>query len=487
MKSVINSLAKPTVVAVLFSAVLSPLTIAMAAEIAGKTIISRGGVYATEIGSTSERKLKRRSPIYGVDVVKTDANSKTQLRMTDGGMIALKENSELVISQYEYDAKAQKGSVAMELLKGGLRSVTGAIKAEKGNYQLSTPVGSIGIRGTHYEIELIGGELFIAVWDGAIDVSVEVGAGDQSVSLGDSEDYSYASVDEEGIITPMLAPPANFQQGHSSDPAVDAEQPADDGGEGEGDGGGDGGGGDGSGGDGSGGDGSGGDGSGGDGSGGDGSGGDGSGGDGSGGDGSGGDGSGGDDGGGGGDGSSGPAPAPEPPPEVPPETGGSNGGGGTEVAGGGTGTGTGNDPVEIPPEDLTEFVPAPNIAELILAKTGTVAFTQVESFNVTSSGGAISNFQASMSINFDNATVPVGELSFDDSGGGWFAAFNGIINVDKFELGINFASHGNNRADGTITAEFTNGGIDNILSNFDLFEINVSGTAATAGGQFAIK
>ena len=160
-------------------------TIATAAnEVAGKTIIARGNVHATETATATDRKLKRRSPIFDVDIVKTDVKSKAQLRMVDGGMISLKENSELVIAKYDYNAKEQKGSVAMELIKGGLRSVTGAIKAEKGNYQLTTPVGSIGIRGTHYEIEIVGGLLFIAVWDGAIDVSVEIGGQEQNVSLG---------------------------------------------------------------------------------------------------------------------------------------------------------------------------------------------------------------------------------------------------------------------------------------------------------------
>ena len=69
-------------------------------------------------------------------------------------MIALKENSELVIANYQYSGETGEGSVAMELLKGGLRSVTGAIKSESGDYNLKTPVGSIGIRGTHFEVEL---------------------------------------------------------------------------------------------------------------------------------------------------------------------------------------------------------------------------------------------------------------------------------------------------------------------------------------------
>ena len=377
-----------------------------ASEVAGKTIIARGGVHATETATSTQRKLKRRSPVFDVDVVKTDAKSKAQLRMVDGGMISLKENSELVIAKYDYNAKEQKGSVALELIKGGLRSVTGAIKAEKGNYQLTTPVGSIGIRGTHYEIEIVGGLLFIAVWDGAIDVSIEVGGQEQSVSLGDDEDYSYASVDEAGTVTPMLEPPSNFEQGHSSDPTTDEEQPVETN-EGEP-----------------------------------------------------------------------PPPEPEavvadtgettqdvPPPPPPPANEEPAPDAETEIV-----------DIEVAQDVQEEFIPVPNLGELVLAKTGMITYNQVSNLALSDGGGQditnqISNFQAEMTVNFDNATIPTGNLSFNDSGGEWFAAFNGIINVDTFEIDVNFASHGNNLADGDINALFL-GDLDTILTNFELFEIN---------------
>lgn len=404
--------------------VASPMATA-ANELAGKTIIARGGVHATQSTTTDQRKLKRRSPIYDVDVVKTDAKSKTQLRMVDGGMISLKENSELVIAKYEYDATDQSGSVALELVKGGLRSITGAIKAEKGNYQLTTPVGSIGIRGTHYEIELIGGLLFIAVWDGAIDVSIDVGTGDeQSVSLGTNEDYSYASVDEAGTITPMLEPPTNFEQGHSSDPTVDTEQPVE---ETE------------------------------------------------------------TETASTGSGSETTTTTEESPVDVETEV--------EEVA---ATTPTAQTTPEAEPEPEPEpevvievaqeaqedLVPPVDIGELVLARTGTFTYNQISNLQVASTAGATSNFSASMTVNFDNATIPTGNLSFNDAGGEWFAAFNGIINVDKFEMDVNFASHGNNLADGDIDALFL-GDLSTVQANFNLFEIN--NNSISAQGSFRIR
>jgi len=39
--------------------------------------------------------------------------------MSDGGLIALKENSELNIANYEFNSTTQQGSASIELIKGG--------------------------------------------------------------------------------------------------------------------------------------------------------------------------------------------------------------------------------------------------------------------------------------------------------------------------------------------------------------------------------
>lgn len=203
---------------------------AMAETEAGKTMIARGTVEAVSSEDQSSRKLRRRSPIFGTDTVATGDNAKAQLRMRDGGMIALKENSELFISDYNFSAENGRGNVVMELVKGGLRSVTGSIKAESGDYKLKTPVGSIGIRGTHYEVEIVGSTIWVAVWDGAVDLDIT--SGDQAgstLSLGQDEGYSYASIDANGAVTTYVEPPETFESGMTTDAdEVDQEDEAED-------------------------------------------------------------------------------------------------------------------------------------------------------------------------------------------------------------------------------------------------------------------
>ncbi|MDO6718225.1 FecR family protein [Psychrosphaera sp. 1_MG-2023] len=399
---------------------------------AGKTLVTRGEVSAISSSGADTRKLKRRSPIYSSDVVSTGANAKAQLRMTDGGMIALKENSELLISDYKFSDDNGRGSVVMELVKGGLRSVTGSIKAESGDYKLKTPVGSIGIRGTHYEVEIVGGTIWVAVWDGAVDLDIT--SGDQSgstLSLGQNEGYSYASIDPQGKVTTFIEPPQTFETGMTTEAddidqneeeeeeeetqeestsstvatttvvasiTVEADSDSEENTDAEDEA------------------------------------------------------------------------------EIDSEVEQAQ-----EVAT--TVEEDADNLIEdesfLATDDFNSLDTTP-IEELLAERTGDFTYNQLANSSLESSVGPVSNFQVAMTIDFDKGTVPEGNMSFDDAGGEWFATFDGVINIDEIDLDITYASHGDNLADGDIEVDFLDG-LDSIIGDFTLEEIanpdiNVKGT-----------
>jgi hypothetical protein len=109
---------------------------------------------------------------------------------------------------------------------------------------------------------------------------------------------------------------------------------------------------------------------------------------------------------------------------------------------------------------------------------------QATSFDVSSSLGEVSDFSMSMSVDFDNGTVPDGEISFNDAGGNWYAAYSGLIDLTKLDLAVTFASHNNNKATGQIDAVFLND-IDTITGDFSLSEIN--NPTVNAGGDFRLE
>ncbi|SKA27491.1 FecR family protein [Oceanospirillum multiglobuliferum] len=94
------------------------------------------------------RLLKKGSVIYQGDRIKTSDASSVQIKMVDQGYFAVRPNSEVEISEYIFN-KGLADRVNAKLISGGLRSITGQIgQANKKSFRLSTPVATMGIRGT---------------------------------------------------------------------------------------------------------------------------------------------------------------------------------------------------------------------------------------------------------------------------------------------------------------------------------------------------
>ena len=185
---------------------------------AGKVIMARGEVVAVR-QPDSTVPLKRRSPIYQQDTLQTGPAGKAQVRFTDGGLVALKPSSQLTVAHYE---SAEQGpDVVMDLIEGGFRTLTGTLgKQGPDAYQVNTPVGTIGIRGTLYSALMHKGELLLGTWQGSILVNTSHG----DYLLGAGADFNFAAISSSGF-TGLLQPPMQLQPaGVSSAPSDDESE-----------------------------------------------------------------------------------------------------------------------------------------------------------------------------------------------------------------------------------------------------------------------
>ncbi len=177
----------------------------------------------TAVGSNGQsRALGKGAQIEQGDTVNTNGG-RAQLRFTDGAYVSLQPESQFRIDQYRYDGKQdgnEKGFFS--LLKGGLRTITGLVgRSNKANYQVTTSVATIGIRGTEYTIQY-GNSVTGTVGEGQIEVCN--GAGCLSVTNGES--YYVQTQEIKPVLTNKRTdlpppeptqPPSNFTQGNNVD------------------------------------------------------------------------------------------------------------------------------------------------------------------------------------------------------------------------------------------------------------------------------
>ncbi len=166
---------------------------------AGKVVVAKGTVEATAGGQA--RALQRRSLVNERDTVSTGADSRTQLRFVDSALLTLDAESELSIESYSFTgAGASQDKVLMRLVRGGFRTVTGAIgKKNNDDYKVETPLASIGIRGTIYSAEVAkdGQSVTVIAFEGTVTVISHTG---KRATIGPGERHNAALVRRDGSI-----------------------------------------------------------------------------------------------------------------------------------------------------------------------------------------------------------------------------------------------------------------------------------------------
>jgi len=152
-----------------------------AAADAGSVLFAKGEVTAERAPAVA---LAKGDAVLDDDTISTGEASRAQLLMIDGAKIAIRPNSQLRIDEYSYSQDKTQANITttddksvMSLVKGGFRTITGAIgKENKEDYEVRTAVGVLGIRGTNFTVLLCSGDcgqnaedgLYIGVTEGAI-------------------------------------------------------------------------------------------------------------------------------------------------------------------------------------------------------------------------------------------------------------------------------------------------------------------------------
>jgi len=212
---------------VLVAVLLFAASNSVSAADAGSVIFASGSVSAER--QPAEALAKGDTVLVTDNVITGDA-SRAQLLMVDGAKVAIRPNSQLLIEEYAYGAatttagttaitSSEDNSSIVSLVKGGFRTITGAIgKEDPSDYEVRTAVGVLGIRGTDFAVLLCGGDcntapgvtpgtivpdgLYLMVTEGSIVFSNEVA--DIELTAGE---FAYIPFDTRQPTQLNTAPP----------------------------------------------------------------------------------------------------------------------------------------------------------------------------------------------------------------------------------------------------------------------------------------
>ena len=100
-----------------------------------------------------ERDLSVGDNVRQNEVIEVSADGKGEFRLNDDTKLALGPGSRLVLDKFVYDSDKKAGTIVLDLTKGAFRFITGV--ASKPTYLIRTPVASITVRGTIFDLFIL--------------------------------------------------------------------------------------------------------------------------------------------------------------------------------------------------------------------------------------------------------------------------------------------------------------------------------------------
>jgi hypothetical protein len=121
---------------------------------AGEVEFMRGVGFAQTPGQTP-RTLGKGLNLQEGDRITTADGATAVVKLQDGTRMTVRPGSEMVLSQFKYRQDAQDNSMVINMLRGGLRAITGLIaKSSPNAARIQTSTATIGIRGTDFDARL---------------------------------------------------------------------------------------------------------------------------------------------------------------------------------------------------------------------------------------------------------------------------------------------------------------------------------------------
>jgi hypothetical protein len=166
------------------------------------------------VSSSSSSQMSVGDGVLRDETVRTGAESATRLVMADSTNLSLGANASLTLDRTVFNDERTYRDIAVKMTSGAFRFVTG--HSEKAAYKISTPLATIGVRGTILDILSQRGKTTVVLQEGGSHVCNQ--SGSQCIELTQPGDTAIITSSGQGrsTIKKTSTPPWTFAQACAS-------------------------------------------------------------------------------------------------------------------------------------------------------------------------------------------------------------------------------------------------------------------------------
>lgn len=163
-------------------------------------LAASGTALGVDPAARLEGKEGSKTLVVGTDVfigdrVVTDAKGLVQIRFSDRTKLVVGPRSSLVIEDYLLREDGSGGKFAINALSGTFRFVTGG--APKDRYLITTPTGTVGVRGTAFDLNVHTDHYSLLLFHGLVEVCNNAG---KCVTVDDVCDVGMADLSDARLL-----------------------------------------------------------------------------------------------------------------------------------------------------------------------------------------------------------------------------------------------------------------------------------------------
>ncbi|MEQ8664472.1 MAG: peptidylprolyl isomerase [Rhodospirillales bacterium] len=147
-----------------------------------------------DVTGSGARKIGGGDPVYHMETVRTGSDSAVAINLIDESYLSIGADAELLLDSMVYDPNRGVVDGVIEMVSGIIHFRSSDVRL---NVTIDTPSGSIGIRGTEFDVLAEARRTEVAVQEGTVEVTSA--AGNQSVTAG--EVYSFDADGNDSLST----------------------------------------------------------------------------------------------------------------------------------------------------------------------------------------------------------------------------------------------------------------------------------------------
>jgi hypothetical protein len=180
-------------VALPFSLAVAALTLASQQSAFAETKVGVAAAVKNQVQGGNARSIAVGGSVFANERIRTGDAATAQFMFLDKTVMSMGPKAELVLDKYVYNPNREAGGqVVVNAVQGTMRFVTGSQNPT--NYQIKTPVATLGIRGTVVDLKVSQDQTFIGVIEGSLTIRMLDGT---TLTIGKGE---YVVISKTGSV-----------------------------------------------------------------------------------------------------------------------------------------------------------------------------------------------------------------------------------------------------------------------------------------------